>query len=171
MKHKCQRRERAIQIKIITALNDIQLQHKKAFLGLKIIIFKLKSSADELLKGTVAVETEISGCEDQAEKKITRAKIQRNKDQGQKEIWRTSPRDPRDLGITVVSRKRRRTEKESMRIKEIKADFFFLRVSVNGTGLCTGVTGKGVYQGVHPASKDEGKFSRTPYRANRKSAQ
>lgn len=75
-------------------------------------------------------------------KKITRAKIQRNKDQGQKEIWRTSPRDPRDLGITVVSRKRRRTEKESMRIKEIKADFFFLQVSVNGTGLCSGVTEK-----------------------------
>lgn len=43
--------------KIITALNDIQLQHKKAFLELKIVIFKLKSSADELLKRMVAVET------------------------------------------------------------------------------------------------------------------
>lgn len=96
------------------------------------------------------------------QKKITRAKIQRNKDQGQKEIWRTYPRDPRDLGITVVSRRRRGTEKESMRIKQIKADFFFLRVSVNGTGLCTGVTGKGVYQGVHPASKDEGNLHAHP---------
>lgn len=64
----------------------------------------------------------------QKKKKITRAKIQRNKDQGQKEIWRTSPRDPRDLGVTVVSRKRRGTEKESMRIKEIKADFFFSKL-------------------------------------------
>lgn len=34
-----------------------------------IIIFELRSSADELLKGVVAVETEISGFKDQAEKK------------------------------------------------------------------------------------------------------
>jgi hypothetical protein len=50
-------RPRATQTKIITALNDIQLQHKRAFLRLKIIIFKPKSSADALLKRMVAVET------------------------------------------------------------------------------------------------------------------
>lgn len=50
-------RPRATQTKIITALNDIQLQQERAFLRLKLIIFKLKSSADELLKWMVAVET------------------------------------------------------------------------------------------------------------------